>query len=538
MNAPSLHQERRDDQKPELPEGLAKTPSAVLLKYQRKSLKLVSENALLVIEKSRRIGLTWALAAQAVLTSAEARKAGGMDTLYIGYNLDMAREFIDTCGMWAKAFNQVGVEIDEFMFEDEQDPDKHIKAFRITFASGFEIMALSSKPRSLRGRQGFVIIDEAAFHDDLAELLKAAMALLIWGGKVCVVSTHDGADNPFNDLIGEIRAKKRAGAVQRVDLDDALADGLYERICLVTGKEWSEEAQVDWRQSVIDFYGDAAQEELFCVPRRGGGQPLTRSLVESCMVDVPVFRWACDDDFALKDSVARHAEARDWFEGNLLEHLSQLSPEMPSFFGEDFGRVSDLTVVWPLQLAQNMKRRTPFTLELRNVPFEQQRQLLFYVVDMLPRFQRGALDAGGNGAYLAEVAWQKYGERRIEKISLSRSWYLEEMPPFISAFTERAIEVPRDRDVMDDLRSLREVNGITQVPALRTKGSDKMTRHGDAAIAAALAWYASSSDVTEYDYTPAEIPGRSMPADRRRMAMTIDDYEDDAPVGAWGGGAW
>jgi len=191
----------------------------------------------------------------------------------------MAREFIDTAGMWAKSFNEAAGEIQEFMFEDGKDPDQHIKAFRITFASGYEIMALSSKPRSLRGRQGFVIIDEAAFHDDLEELLKAAMALLIWGGKVCVVSTHDGAENPFNELIGEIRAKKRAGEVLRIDLDQALADGLYNRICLVTGKDWSEQAQVKWRQEVIDFYGDAAQEELFCVPRRGGGQPLTRSLI-------------------------------------------------------------------------------------------------------------------------------------------------------------------------------------------------------------------------------------------------------------------
>lgn len=65
-----------------------------------------------------------------------------------------------------------------------------IAAGRFTFASGFEIVALSSKPRGLRGRQGYVIIDEAAFHDDLPEVLKAAMALLMWGGKVLVISTH------------------------------------------------------------------------------------------------------------------------------------------------------------------------------------------------------------------------------------------------------------------------------------------------------------------------------------------------------------
>jgi hypothetical protein len=54
-----------------------------------------------------------------------------------------------------------------------------------------------------------VIIDEAAFHEQLGELIKAAMALLMWGGQVHIISTHNGADNPFNELIQDIRAKKR-----------------------------------------------------------------------------------------------------------------------------------------------------------------------------------------------------------------------------------------------------------------------------------------------------------------------------------------
>jgi len=89
---------------------------------------------------------------------------------------------------------------------------------------------------------------------------------------------------------------------------------------------------------------------------------------------------------------------------------------------------------------------------------------------------------------------------------------------------------------MDDLRALREINGVTMLPAVRTKGSDRMLRHGDSAIAAALAWYASSGEITEYDYTPAKIPGRTTPADRWRMRMTDDDdeFRDDA----WSKGAW
>ena len=89
-----------------------------------------------------------------------------MDTLYIGYNLDMAREFIDCCAMWAKAFDDGADDagVAEFLFDD--GPTRRSQAFRIRFASGFEIVALASRPRSLRGRQGYVIIDEAAFHED------------------------------------------------------------------------------------------------------------------------------------------------------------------------------------------------------------------------------------------------------------------------------------------------------------------------------------------------------------------------------------
>ncbi|MDT9702019.1 terminase large subunit domain-containing protein, partial [Streptomyces sp. P17] len=177
----------------------------VLLPYQAHTVRLLESAGtnVLVVEKSRRVGLTWALAAYAVLRAARERKAGGMDAMYISYSQEMTREFVDACGMWARSFNSAAAEAEEFLFPDpdDHDGDRAIQAFRIRFASGFEILALSSAPRSLRGKQGVVIIDEAAFVESLPELLKAALAFLMWGGQVVVCSTHDGADNPFNELI-------------------------------------------------------------------------------------------------------------------------------------------------------------------------------------------------------------------------------------------------------------------------------------------------------------------------------------------------
>jgi len=93
------------------------------------------------------------------------------------------------------AFDKAAGDIQEEIFVDEGQEGKEILTFTINFASGFKIQALSSNPSNLRGMQGNVTIDEAAFHDRLAEVLKAASALTMWGAKVRLISTHNGTDN-------------------------------------------------------------------------------------------------------------------------------------------------------------------------------------------------------------------------------------------------------------------------------------------------------------------------------------------------------
>ena len=92
----------------------------------------------------------------------------------------------------------------------------------------------------------------AAFHDRLAEVLKAALALTMWGAKVRLISTHNGVDNLFNELINDSRAGKKRFNVHRITLDDALGDGLYQRICQVSGQTWSQEAQDQWRENLLN----------------------------------------------------------------------------------------------------------------------------------------------------------------------------------------------------------------------------------------------------------------------------------------------
>lgn len=481
-------------------EGAGDIP-AVLLPYQQKWIGIRAP--LKVGEKSRRIGLTWAEAADNVLVAAAAKSAKGQTVYYLGYNQDMTVEYIQACAMWARAFDYAASEIEEGIWPDQdKDKEKHIKTYTIVFPSGHRIVALTSRPSNLRGRQGVVVIDEAAFHSDLAELLKAALALLIWGGEVHVISTHDGTENPFNELIEEIRAGKRKGHLFRSTFKEAVADGLYERVCMRRGIPHDKEEENAWVQDVYDFYGDAATEELDCVPSQGGGAYFSLALIESrTSREVPVVRLKFPQGYETIAEHLRLAETAEWCEEELLPLLAKIPTSVQSFYGMDFARSGDLSVIWPLIKEQDLRKRAPFLVELRNVPFKQQEFILFYIVQRLPNFLKGAHDARGNGSQIAEAAAVKFGFNRIEQVMLTEGWYRDNMPLLKAALEDDTLHgIPADKDVTGDVRAFRVVKGVARIPEKRTteKGGEK--RHGDAGIALVLADFASRQEVEIFEY--------------------------------------
>jgi phage FluMu gp28-like protein len=493
----------------------AKRSPGVLLPYQQRWVADTSQ--VKVSEKSRRIGLTWAEAADDVLTAAA---ASGMDVWYIGYNKDMAIEFILDCAQWTAHLGEAAGQIEEGeeIYKDG-DELKSVLTYSIKYASGNRITALSSRPSNLRGKQGKVVIDEAAFHMDLGELLKAAFALLIWGGRVAIISTHDGADNEFNSLIMDVRAGKVPYSVHRTTFDEALADGLYHRVCLKTGKAWSEQGQKEWRDEIYKIYRANAAEELDVIPSQSGGTYMSRSLIESRMdAGAPVLRITCPEGFEQRSQKERESFVSDWLEEHVQPLLDKLPKDPRSYYGWDFGRTGDLSVFVPLLEEQSLRRRCPFMIELRNVPFKQQEQLEFWVVDRLPRFSGGANDARGNGQYLAEVSMQKYGATMIHQVMLSQQWYRDNMPKMKAAFEDNEISIPLDADVLGDLRAVVMDKGVPKVPDNgHTTGADGGQRHGDAAIAIALAWFASLN-------TGCVIEFESVDADDGRIGGDYDDY--------------
>ena len=204
----------------------------VLLPYQVRWM--ADESPIKIAEKSRRIGLTWTEAAASALVGVGDQ---GHGHLVPGLQPATWRSSSSRPRPRGRVqFNKAAKAIEEIAIDDER---RDLLAYRIRFSSGHKIVALSSRPSNLRGKQGRAVIDEAAFHDDLKGLLKAALAFTMWGGCVRVMSTHNGANSAFNELVNEIRAGRKPYSLHRMTFDDALADGLYHRICTKLGRKWS-----------------------------------------------------------------------------------------------------------------------------------------------------------------------------------------------------------------------------------------------------------------------------------------------------------
>ena len=480
----------------------------ILLPYQRDWIADASR--VRVWEKSRRIGASYCEALQSVMEAAKSREAGGQDTFYLSYNKEMTQTFIRDCAYWAKVFNVLADEAEETVL---RDIDRDITVYRIRFASGFNIWGLPSEPRSLRSKQGRVIIDEAAFVDDLEELMKAAFALLMWGGSVSILSTHNGAENPFNELINDIRAGNRKYSLHRTTLDDAIAQGLFKTICRRANppRTWTQEAEDAWRAGIIADYGDGADEELFCVPRRSAGAYLTGVMLEACMDrNVPVLTWTPPADNFVDWPLPT---AETYTKGWILEHITPLLDRCPRdrghFCGVDFGRTGDLSVFWPATERRDLSLLPPFVLELRNCPHRTQQQILFAILDAMPRFSGCSLDARGNGSALAEAVRQRYGQGRVREVMISENWYRETMPLLKKGIEDKTLVLPKDADILTDFRCLRVVKGVARVPEQRTR--DKTGgRHGDSAVACAMMLDARKElgHAEPWEYVGVPMPGR------------------------------
>lgn len=424
-----------------------KTPRFDLfLPYQQAWIRCAS--SLGIAEKARRIGWTYASAYRAV----QRRLHCGTDLFYTSADLSAAREFIEECLRWARAFDTVATDLGTQVI-DERDG---IAAFVIRFNNGARIVAGSSNPKFFRGKGGDADADEFAFHETPRELFKAMHATaLVWGHELRLWSTHNGEGSFFHRMIRDDEPGAAGRRAQfRVTILDAVAQGLVERI---KGLEAPDEtARRDWletlRASCPDE--DAWREEYLCEPSSEQSALLSYDLICACEASDPA--------------------------------KADLRTPNPVFAGFDVGRKRDRSVLWLVEQVGDVYH----TREIRvfdNMPFSEQETHLHRALQN-PSLRRLCIDSTGIGAMLAERLKQRW-RYRIEAVHFTPQVKSDLAMPLVRLFQDRLIRVPADADIREDLHKVRKT--VTSAGNVRFDAARDERGHADRFWALALACHAA-----------------------------------------------
>ena len=211
----------------------------VLYKYQRRVINEYEQNRFNMISKFRQGGLStvsvlWGLwkcmfqkDQQIYFLSKTDREA-----LVAG---DIARKAMDNFPYWMYDKNHA-------------DITKHEKSFNDV---GSKICFYT--PEAARGKSAtYIMIDEAAFIDNMSEHWKAMYPVIAAGGNVEIISTVNGLGNWYEETYHEAQAGKNFFNI--IDLD-------YWEHPLYANPKWAEESRVNlgekgWQQEILrDFLG-------------------------------------------------------------------------------------------------------------------------------------------------------------------------------------------------------------------------------------------------------------------------------------------
>lgn len=439
------------------------------LPYQREWLS--SDARVKIWEKSRRVGATWAQSYEDVIDCA----SGKVPRVYFSSaDEEAGKEYIEYCERWAMVLDFAASEIGEEVL----DAKEGVTALRISFANGSAIYALSSNPKRFRSKGGKIVLDEFAHHSDQAALWKAARPAATWGYPVRILSTHNSKSSLFYKFLEEVRAGKRNWYAQSTDINEAVAQGLVDRIygratTLAERRAWLEQERRDCASE------EAWLEEYCCEASDEARSFLTYDLIA-----------AIEDDKALCP-------------------LKKTKYDL--FAGVDIGRRRDLTVIWVWErvgrifLARLVK-------PLEKAPFRVQREALWEILGHR-KIRRCCIDSTGLGMQLAEETLERFGSHRIEPVTFSARVKEELAYPLRAAAEDRLVRIPEDRRIREDFHSLRKTT--TAAGNVRLDVEAGAETHADYFWAAALGLHAAGEKLAEF---------QARTAGTRETRRTAKDY--------------
>ncbi len=399
----------------------------ILLPYQIQALRGIERHKYSVLLWSRQTGKSFLLAYFAIKRCIE---RDNHSVLVISPSERQSKEFMLKVNLHLQALKVSGMD----SFEDVSSQILEAK-----FPNRSRIVAVPSKPETVRGFTGDVIMDEAAFFDRGYEVYQAVFPTITRRPeyKLVAISTPRSKKDLFYFL-----------------WETAKDDPLWFRMKLTIYDAVNMGLKVD-------------PEEL----RRG-------------LRDEDMWRTEYLCEFMEEDEILLPYEVIQSCESEGIEVRSIAELEGDVYVGVDIGRRKDLTVISVLEEVGDVFYLRKLEV-LKKLPFSEQ----FRIIDHIASYARRiAVDETGIGMQLAEELRRKHGSKVIPVYFTARA--KEELAEKLKAkFQDRLIRVPPDRDLREDLHSVRR--SITASGNVRYEGSSSDS-HADRFWSLALAVHAAT----------------------------------------------
>lgn len=434
------------------------------LPYQERWIQ--DESTLKFAEKSRRVGFTYASSYR--MFQKCLRRGRGFTQWVSSRDQFTAQELIrDYVAKWCSLANVAakGVYGDNVQVFDT---DKDIKAYVCEFPNGARIVSLASTPEVFAGKGGDVFLDEVDLHKDPGKLIDMAMPCIMWGNQLEAVSAYavNGTkDTPWAKMVAAAKGENPQGAsLHRVTIDDAIAQGIVEKISEASGKRMTRDGFRAKMRALCRTLA-AWESQFLCIVQDAGGKLIPAAKIAPCELPpeelaLIIARNPRAPRFGGYD-VARRLHASAWHEYALIGVGLYLA-DRQTWHGADF----DAQEAW---ISSRMTDAAK------------------------PRVSRMGMDATGLGMQMAE-RMAKMFPGRVDQVNLESHRRTELCVMLADRFERQRIFVPQDDQLRADLSGPvrgAAANGALRimVPAFDYKDADgeTQTSHCDEFMAAVLA---------------------------------------------------
>lgn len=455
------------------------------LPYQQAWINDKSDSA--IWEKSRRIGADYCESYKCLSERLSGERT--VDYWYSSADESAALEFAEYIKMWLELWDKA-VEMETGRgFDDGKDWLK--MTFRLPAIDGkrTRITVMTSNPKRFRSKGGDVTLSELAFHENPEEMWKACAAVATWGGRIRVLSSHNGVDSWFNQLLnqarkydmpvqyGEPRETDFKASVHSIDIFDAIEDGLCERINQISGSNKTREefiADLKSKCATIEIW----TEEYLCKPSKQSGSYFPHSLIDLCVTQEAAKPTDNLDDF-MAGIIARSGEC---------QRISA---------GADIGRTRDRFVIWVVGRS-GVKRKCLGILVYENQPFDVMEHAMNTLMNArfesqaggASQVQRLCIDKTGLGMQIAERMEKKH-RARVEGVTMTSASKEDMFTRTRAGFEEVTIEIPDDVTTRADISSIRKE--VTAAGNNRYLADTNKHGHSDRCTALALSLVADES---------------------------------------------